>query len=301
MRTGPDTAFATVLAAPEHQESADFLAASWFDQTVQLRLGGVGSSCPSDIGGHVRRSFLGALSPGASEAARARAPCTWDPPCALDVFCREQLRGAKGDGMPKPFIIQTQVDAADLLVSLRVFGMANDWFMCAVEALSTGLSTILPWSRLYPGRTEPPPVRARHITTSPPLTRPPTSAVVLDFVSPADISGKDFHGAPHTLLTRMLRRVDAVSRWNGLALSDGVAQDLARQAHAFSYDISGLRSGIYKKPNAAGQKRHNQTVQGKVQIIGDLEAFWPILLIAERAHTGRGAVEGLGQFVLLQN
>ena len=50
---------------------------------------------------------------------------------------------------------------ADLVVTLRVFGMANDWFMAAAEAFVAGLSGILPWSRVFPGVTAPPAPRAR--------------------------------------------------------------------------------------------------------------------------------------------
>jgi hypothetical protein len=42
-------------------------------------------------------------------------------------------------------------------------------------------------------------------------------------------------------------------------------------------------------------------MQGSIGLRGDLTDFWPALLIAERTHTGRGAVEGLGRFVLRQD
>jgi len=106
---------------------------------------------PVGIGAHLRRSFLGAMGAAASAAAQRGEPCSWDPPCAFDVFCREQLRGPRGDGLPKPYVLQVHPDGGDLIVGLRVIGMANDWYMAAAEAMVAGINTILPWSRLYPG------------------------------------------------------------------------------------------------------------------------------------------------------
>jgi len=294
----PATAFAATLSSPDYGQTAAFLAASWFDQTILVRLAGVGPSRPDNIGGHLRRSFLGALAQGASAAAKSGQPCTWDPPCALDVFCREQLRSTRGDGLSKPYVIFSQADGPDLLVYLRVFGMANDWLMRAAEALVHGVENILPWTQLYPGRKVAPAILDRQILISPALTRPPVDTVVLNFISPVDASGKNLRATPHSLLTRMLRRVDAVSRWNGVALTETAARALAAQARSMECDPSGLCAGRYEKPNRFGQSRVNTTMSGQFRITGATADFWPVLLIAERAHVGRGSVEGLGRFEL---
>lgn len=132
------TPFARHLSRPEVVASADALISASFDQTIALRLRGAAGGIAPDA--HLRRSFLAALGPAASEAARSGKPCTWDPPCALDVFCREQLRH-KGAGLPKPYVLWAERHEEDLVIRLRVFGMANDWFAAAAEALAATAKT----------------------------------------------------------------------------------------------------------------------------------------------------------------
>jgi hypothetical protein len=168
------------LSQPRRVAGADLLSQGWADLDIGLRLGGIGQRRADDLGSHLRRSFLGALGPAASPAARAGRPCIWDPPCALDVFCREQLRHA-GDGLPKPFVLALRPQGEDLLVTLRVFGMAIDWGMAAAEGLAAGIAGILPWARVMPGMSGPPPILDRTIATSS-LPPPPDGA------SPPDVS-----------------------------------------------------------------------------------------------------------------
>lgn len=299
MTQPPETSFAKVLAMARLTQDYGDLAEAFFDQSVNFRLEGVGSSAPAGIGAHIRRSFLGALGPGASDAARAGKPCNWDPPSALDVFCREQLRGPKGDGLPKPYVIEVQADRGDLLVTLRVFGMANDWFMVATEAMAEGFRTILPWERLYPGRKAAPAILARDISIG--NLRPiPTDVhtVRLVFTAPTDIAGKDPRPAPHLILTRLQRRVDAISRWNGLGLSDDAGRMLASQLRQFSFDASALVVGNHLSPNACGEVRRKETMTGILAVTGNIPLIWPLLAMGEKCHLGRGAVEGLGTFRL---
>ncbi len=294
MEADDKTGLAGVLARPDRVDASG-LGQAWYDQSFVFRLHGAGRA-PADIGGHLRRSFLGALGRGASPAARANAPCPWDPPCALDVFGREQLRGPRGDGLPKPYVIRAWPRGADLTVELRVFGMANDWAMAAAEALVVGLREILPWRRLLPAGSGAPEVitRETHVTH---LSLPPVpGSVRLVFLSPVDGTGRDVLAEPHRLISRMIRRVDAVSRWNGVALDDETGRTLARHAAGLHYDTSALRPGRYASPNRHRQARHDPTFSGQLTIHGDLAPLWSILHVATRCHIGRHAVEGLGAF-----
>lgn len=125
----------------------------------------------SGFGAHLRRSFLGALNPGASPAVRVGAPCPWDPPCALDVFQREQLR-AGGDGLPKPYVLSWQQKGPALAVTLRVFGIACDWFPAAVEAMTAALHDRLSWDNALPLCYSPPRLIDRRLR--PPLPPAPS-------------------------------------------------------------------------------------------------------------------------------
>lgn len=292
MNAPPLTGLAHALAAAQPVDHPAMLAAQWYDQSVFLRLHGTGN-LPVGFGAHLRRSFFGALAPAASPAARRGGPCPWNPPCALDVFHREQLRGPRGDGLPKPFALRHWTEAQDTIVELRVFGMANDWFMTAADALTAGLSQILPWrkaTRLH----HPPPVTDRWVSDHRLPHDDAPGAVTLCLLSPMDASGMDPIQTPATVLTRMLRRVDAVSRWNGAALPPDMAAALADQARGLRYDTSGLSRGTHHSANRKNQPRNDPTLLGRLHLSGDLQHLWPCLRIAERCHIGRHAVEGLG-------
>ncbi len=282
------------LAEVEWVHEANGLATAWVDQTLCLCLEGAGRA-GSDIGGHLRRSFLGALGRGASPAAQAGRPCTWDPPCALDVFRREQLRGPRGDGLPKPFVIAFWPHGPDLIVELRVFGMAIDWSMAAFEAMAAGIGGILPWSKIMRGSDGPPRIVTRTISMDNTIATPAPSTVRVDILSPIDASGTDPISAPHTILARALRRADALSRWNGVALDPAEAAAIAHGLRALDYDLTNLETGFYASPNRHRQMRQDPTITGSFIVTGDLSAIWPVLCIAERAHIGRHAVEGLGR------
>lgn len=299
MTTLPRTDFAHVLARCRTVRRYEDLAAAFYQQSATFRLAGVGASAPVGIGAHIRRSFLGALGAGASDAARAGEPCSWDPPSALDIFCREQLRGPRGDGLPKPYVVECAIDQGDLIVTLRVFGMANDWFMTAAEAMAAGIRTILPWGRLYPGRKSAPHILSRDISVD--VLRPfpiNVRVVRLVFTSPTDTGRSDPRVEPHRILTRLQRRVDGISRWNGVGLADEAGGALAGQMKGYSFNASGLQTGHHQSPNARGQVRRKDTMTGALLITGDIAKIWPLLAMGEKCHLGRGAVEGLGAFRL---
>lgn len=300
MLTQPQTPLAATLARPTYTEVLGDLAQAFTDQTVLFRLENCALSAPVDLGAHLRRSFLGALSGGASAEAQAGAPCSWDPPCALDVFCREQLRGPRGDGLPKPYVILWHKDGYDLIVGVRVFGIAIDWFMIAAEAMALGLRSILPWGRILPGRTDAPHIAERWIEFGHPAPIPSSQkALQIVFTSQVDVGKTDPFVAPHRMLSRLLRRVDGISRWNGVGLTDEAGRALAQHMAGLEYDTSALVQGTYHSPNAKGQKRVNQTVTGPLVVKGDWTSVWPVLAMGQRCNMGRGAVEGLGAFRLM--
>lgn len=294
MVVASNTGLTGVLAHPA-QADALGLAQAWYDQSFTFRLRGAGRA-PADIGGHLRRSFLGALGRGASPAAQGNTPCPWDPPCALDVFGREQLRGPRGDGLPKPYTLRAWGYGADLMVELRIFGMANDWAMAGAEAFAAGLRDILPWHRVLHPAASAPEILSRQIRPTRLVLGVPPMRARLVFLSPMDGTGADIMAQPHRLVTRLIRRADAVSRWNGVALSDDEGRALAGHATTLSYDVSELRLGQYASPNRHQQKRRDPTLTGCLDIHGDLAPLWPILHIGTRCHIGRHAVEGLGAF-----
>ena len=121
--------------------------------------------------------------------------------------------------------------------------------------------------------------------------------VRIELLSLLDVTGADPFREPHKLLSRLVRRVDALSRWNGLALEDTRGRELAQALQSLNYDTTPLRRARYDSPNAKGETRRNNTVTGAFEVSGPqdlLRDIWPALAIGERCHLGRGAREGLG-------
>ena len=276
----------------------DALLAGWRDVTVVLRLQGAGMlAADPAFGGNLRRSLGGALMRSASDQAQARVPCPWQPPCALDVFYREQIR-AGGDGMPKPMVFQMDATGEDLELRLRLFGLAGDWSGAMAEALVVALREILPWAKATAGRvTSPPPIVGRTLEAwegteaEAPM---PVSGALLQLLTPMDATGDDWALRPATVLTRALRRVDALARWSGVCLADGGG--VAAQIAELTHDTTGLRAAV--APRYSGSARttvSDPSITGNLGLSGDVQAIWPLLTLIERCGIGRGASEGRGR------
>jgi len=256
------------------------------------------------LGAHLRRSFLGAMGPGASPAARAGKPCDWHPPCALDIFCREQIRSDRGLGLPKPYVIEVTPGADTLRVTLRVFGLAGYWFPAAAEAMVAGITTILPWARLSGSNMAPPRIAARRMLRDP---LPPAPAgcqrLRLALTAPLDVTSSRPAAAAGKVagpfLPQLLRRVSELSRWNGVTLAPDAARVLALRLREVAEDTAALKPGTHFSPNAKGQRRRRQVLRGEMRLRGDIASIWPLLAMGMRCHLGRGAVEGLGAFRLI--
>jgi len=298
-----NTPFSEFLASPDQADGVGNLAARWADATVVLRLQGAAVAAGRrEFGTHLRRSFLGGLGRCASPQASRNEVCPWDPPCALDVFGREQLRdarfrGDKGDGLPKPYIVGFAKDDGDALVWLRMFGVALDWLPAAEAALILGLREILPWRRV--GLSEAPLIVDRSTQHVAGLSLPPAEdALRLVFMGQVDASGVNVLETPASLVSRLIRRVDGLARWQQLKLGPEIGQSLSAHCATLDYDVSGLRSSHYKSPNAKKEKRTKSTLVGQMVIRGDLDPVIGILMLGERTGVGRGTVEGLGQYRL---
>lgn len=297
------TRLAAWLARPEEATVQDIMA-GWRDQSVRVLLR---ADRPVEtpsldhaalvVANHVRRRFFPALAAGASPAAQANAPCTWDPPCALDVFRREQLRTSRGIGLPKPMVVFVRLDGSFIQVTLRVFGVAIDWFPAAAEALVAGLRTV-PWRERF--HMPPPKIVDRDIETMQGLEQvPPQRRVTLLFESPADIGGKvDHRSIGRSLLGRLLLRVDGLSRWQGYMLPEAYTRHITTSLDHLHFDESHLVRESYLSENAKSQSRVDPVVAGRLTLEGDVAPILPILQIGTRTLIGRGAREGLGRYNL---
>lgn len=288
------TPVAMRLYRPKIKCDLETYAAQWFDQTIYLRLAGMGRLVDHPaLLNNLRRSFGGALGRGASEVARKGGPCCWTPPSALDILFREQLRWG-GEGLPKPFVIRADRDEIDLIVSLRVFGFATDWLAAAEHAFIDGLRTVLPWSKL--GGSVPD-IVTRHIKICEgiDLGRVPSS-VILNWLTPLDTHRLDVMAAPWSIFTRLLRRTKGLARWYDTDLD---ADDFSLEGcyRALSYDMSMVQAGTAEFWSGRNRKAVPQTVmRGQMRISGEISPLWPLLKIGQRINAGRGSVQGRGRF-----
>lgn len=281
---------ATWLAAPERVTDLNAFSQAWRDLDCQVILHPVGPA-DSSFGAHLRRSFLAALAPGASPQARAGLPCLWEPPCALDVFLREQLRH-KGDGLPKPYVLFWQQQGQVMQVTLRLFGTACDWGPAAFEALTAAMAA-LPWSKAL--HCVPPRLIQRQIAPAP-WTDLPDGPLTLQLVTPLDDEGsanRDRDIAAR-LLSRGLRRLDALARWQGLSLEDDTLRALTAQAHAVRASATRLQRITYISPNNRNQNRQTRVLVGEMELPALPPELRLALALMTRSHIGRHTNEGLG-------
>lgn len=287
-----ETPLSTRLRNPQTNVSPPALAANWFDQTIRLRLDGcAGLIDDLEMLNHFRRSFGGALGAAASASARANLPCPWSPPCALDVFFREQLR-EDGIGMPKPFVMLADHDGDDLIASLRLFGFATDWMPAAEHAFIAGLREVLPWQKL--GRTQPA-ITDRQIDTCDGISDAQIpETVTLHWLTPLDAEKIDPANNPISILTRLHRRAAQLGRWHDVGMEDANPE----RWQAIEWDAAlSLSNQPYR--SQGGQTAVNADgALGDVTLSGDLAEVWPLLRVGERSLVGRGAVRGRGRYEL---
>lgn len=284
------------LLRPAMMHSLNTLLAHWFDQTIHLRLEGAGALVDHPaLLNNMRRSFGAALGRGASDAARKGRPCPWGPPCALDVFFREQLRSG-GQGLPKPFVVRADRDGADLIASLRVFGFAADWLLAVESAFIDGLRTVLPWPKL--GGAVPNIVDRRIETCEGINSGTAPAGVVLEWRTPLDTHRLDVMAAPWSIFTRLLRRTEGLARWCDTDL-DTNEEALEACCRALDYDMTMAQVGTAEFWSGRDQKLVRQAaMRGQIRISGDVGALWPLLQIGQCIHAGRGAAQGQGRFNL---
>lgn len=99
------------------------------------------------------------------------------------------------------------------------------------------------------------------------------------------------------LLSRAVRRVDAVARWQGAALDDEALRALTGQAHAVRAVATRLRPGQTLSANRKGEVRRSNVLTGEIDLPPLPAVVRLLLALACRCHVGRHTNEGLGMIV----
>lgn len=283
------------LARPTASLDLVGLAAQWSWVRVGVRVGGYGHLAHDlMLSRRVRGAIGRVLMRSASDQALAGLACPWQPPCALDVFFREQGRiGAHG--IPKPFVLWTDRRGSDLVVGITIFGLAIDWAPVMTHALVDTVRHRIDFRAVRPNMFAPPTrILAVDVTEGRGVVAPrELSDVELRFLTPMNAEGDDPIDRPATILARLARRVEGLARWHDVTVhEDWVA--LGRVWAALDYDTAGLgRETLDRRSGRAERDFRAEAVTGTVCV---LDVPTPLLAIGATAHVGKGAVEGHGRF-----
>ena len=314
----PTTDVARRLTAPAQELPLDELPSRWFQQAVEVTLRGLGHLAGDPaLTGRIRGAWGRELMRAASPAALDGRPCTWSPPCALDVLFREQGRAAAGLPIPRPAVISARAHGRDLVVRLSLIGFACDWIDSAGEALIAALRHGDPL-RLA-GGSDPPAtgprgpgtpavgakgsaIAGRRLATWDGIAVPPAPALAeLSFVTPLCLrqGGVPAFDGPRMLLSSLANRIAGLARWHDARIAADW-RGLAEAADELHSDAAGLRSVRWtRRSDRQGRRLIPMTgLTGTLVLAGDLGPAAPLLALGALCHAGSHTALGLGAYDL---
>ena len=286
------------LEFPHYTIKLGDLSVQWFHQVSQVTIASYGFLAGNmDVLSRIRGAWGAELKESASPQALDRKPCPWNPPCALDIFFREQLRLGK-HGIAKPFTLSTENVRGNLVVSLAVFGFACDWMPVADHALKAALRNKVPWARLARNIFLPEFVVSDAAMLSfegmPAVDE--TDQISIEFLTPMDASGFDPIDNPATVIGRLARRVDNLARWQDSKIDINWVRQ-SRKWKQLDYDVRGLIRTDFNRNCSAQKTRFTMgLVTGELCVEGNLSTLLPLLMIGQSCHVGKAAVNGFGRF-----
>lgn len=271
------------------------LPARWFHQVVEVRCVGQ-ARLVGDVRlpGWLRGAFGQALMRGASPAALADRPCTFEPPCALDAVFRSQGRLRRDVDLPPPFVIDVGTGGEDAVLRLTVFGFACDWIEAAADAFLAGIRSVAPAGQGFA------PTARRIVTRNGVDPVPCSNRLMLEFRTPVDFRDPSgLAGDGRRLLMAMVRRVTALARYQDCAV-EGAWGELARAAERVAPTAPSVRWVDWEQgSDRTHQRRPMQGQVGRVVLEGPLGPFLGVLALAETCHVGSHAALGQGAFRLI--
>jgi hypothetical protein len=290
------------LMSPSRRVSLQDLAATWFTAYIVARVPGCAALAHDmTLLRRIRGGLGRVLMESASAEALAGRPCPWDPPCALDILFREQVRIGP-QGVPKPYVLGTDRKGPDLLVTMRLFGFAADWSAAATHALVVTLSRRIDWpgqrGDLFLPRASVQQVSVRSAEGLTGVSTGQGRPVELEFLTPMNAEGSDPLEQPETILARLARRARGLALWHDADLDENWPQ-LAEAWRAASYDLRLLRHARVGRHSGRTHRDFDMdAVTGTVLMDDVVPEVWPLLVIGQETHVGKGASEGFGRYRL---
>jgi hypothetical protein len=294
------------LDAPQEVVTPTDLAAIWRRGIVTFRLRGL-APLIVDVGlaGRIRGALGNRLALSASAPALSDRPCPWNPPCAFEALWRKQGRLNSGFEHAGPWVLDLDVVRGDLVVTLTLFGFANDWLAAAVEAMAATLAHDVDWrgmTNLFVPRIEI--VGRRVVETSGVAPQPLATRFTLDFLTPLALTGVDPRQRPAALLTGLGQRLEALARWHDVTLGPAFER-LALSARVRDLDYRFSNCDIVSW--VRGSRRQDRAIpmrglMGTMEISGvsstDTE-LGLLLALGATCHIGADVAFGCGRYSLI--
>lgn len=300
----PVGAIGAFLREPEAKVELEGFVAAFQMRTIQLRIRGAAAyACDPLLCGRVRGALGDLLAASASPQARAGLPCPWNPPCAFEALFRKQGRMRPGVDFPSPWVICADEEDGDLLLSLRLFGIACEWAPAVAETIVLAVDRHLSWAAGTGMILE------RHLISMDGLSIPDLGAegaqhirVDLDFRSPA-VSGRggEAHD-PAVLFTGLRHRIEGIARWHGLTVEPSQWPGVTRAVRALEVGWTRARVLSWRR----GSRRQDRWVPmsgmvGLLRLAGrseDLAPLAPLLALGEQVHVGADIAFGCGRYLM---
>lgn len=274
------------------------LAALWRVENLSVHVPGYGGLASDLWTLHRFRGALGtALARGASPAALRGEPCPFLPPCGFSLF-HGKVDWASGAQDIRPLVLTMDNLAGDLVLGVRLYGMACDWapeFRAAmVAACAAGLDG-------GGGTRHPLPVSQAESWPGE-LPRVPLESAALHLTTLTPLVQKDGGAArPRLVLTSLiaasLRRISQLAQVHGVdtgwtrPMMAAFAQSVAEGA------VDQTRPSQFPRGRSEGRRRTAHVGTIRFAPIRDpaTAAFWQL---AVSTHLGADSAGGAGRIAL---
>ncbi len=278
------------------------LAAAWRHDDIAVALAGMAGfagspSLLNKVRGALGTVLLAAASPGVLQ----RRGCDWPQTCAAEVFFgrRRLYRIAGHDSeLTKPFVLSAAPDGQDLVIGMRIFGIATDWTAAVSEALVTALRRHVNWALLArDGAWRVPPIVTVVAVTRQVACRPVPIDSLPDRVDVVFRTATDSERGGSGLPALMARRLALVAPWQRVAA--GTVHDDSERALAIAAWREGDPSSV-AVPARGGHRMHGQlAIPPAMSIDRPTLGVLTVLHLVTLCNIGRGASLGLGRFACL--
>jgi len=214
------------LTEPQLQLAVEDMAEHWYirDYKVRVKDYGVLWDKPSMLT-RLRGAIGNATMSGASTQSLANNSCPWNPPCLNDLFYGPKPNsGIRGQNYPNPYILMSDRIGQDLILTLRVFGFANEWLPVIRSNFLAAVRQNIPWSIIgkdafLPKETE---ISYSNEVISVQVPKVIPSTVLLRFTTPFDCKNYDPLNKPLSLCRSIRERFQMMARWHSVDIDMGV-------------------------------------------------------------------------------